>query len=317
MYLFYTFFVFFLYYDALSVIIKISLGKGAIQMRKFDIYDGKSVAVERQQRFRGKDEREHTHEFVELVYTTKGNFTHCINGKSYAVSRGDLLFINYGEVHSFTVDSEEAEFYNFSVKPEFMSENIVNSETINDIFLIFLPEGTEELQSRKTSCVRFFGEERVEIERIAKRMCDELENDDGGRPCQNFILNAYMRLIFAKLIRALLENVGDERPNLLTDEVLRYIDENFTSPVNATTLADHCFYNPAYLGRVFKAVYGKSMNDYIREKRLSYAMELLKTTSLSVEEICQRVGYSGKAQFYKNFKKLYGKAPGEFRKDNK
>ena len=86
-----------------------------------------------------------------------------------------------------------------------------------------------------------------------------------------------MRLIFAKLIRALLAEVGDPRPNLLTDEVIKYIDENFTSPVSATTLADHCFYNPAYLGRVFKAVYGKSMKEYIREKRLAYALELLRT----------------------------------------
>ncbi len=286
---------------------------GGIFMRTFDIYDGKSVAVEKQVRVRERDEAAHTHEFVELVYVTKGNFTHYINGKAYPTARGDLLFINYGEVHSFTVDSDEAEFYNFSVKPEFMSENIVNNETINDIFLIFLPEGTEELQARRTSCVRFVGEERVEIERIALRMCEELDEDRGQRPCHNFVLNAYMRLIFAKLIRALLENVGEDRPKLLTDEVLKYIDENFTSPVNAATLADHCFYNPAYLGRVFKAVYGKSMKEYLREKRLVYAMELLKTSSLSVEEIAERVGYSGKAQFYKNFKEFYGKAPGEFR----
>lgn len=283
-------------------------------MRKFDIYDGKSVAVESQERYRGKDECEHTHEFVELVYTTKGNFTHYINGKAYPTERGDLLFINYGEVHSFTVESDEAEFYNFSVKPEFVSENIIDSESINDIFLIFLPEGTEELNSRHTSCAHFIGEERVEIERIAEQMCRELESE--ARPCRSFILNAYMRLIFAKLIRALLDDVGDERPNLLTDEVLRYIDANFTSPVTATSLAQHCFYNPAYLGRVFKTVYGKGLKEYLREKRLSLAMELLESTSLSIDEICTRVGYASKALFYKNFKELYGKAPGEFRKDN-
>ena len=283
-------------------------------MRKFDICNGDNVAVEKQIRVKGHDEVEHTHEFVELVYMIKGKFTHYINGKAYPTERGDLLFINYGEVHSFTVESDEAEFYNFSVKPEFVSENIIDSESINDIFLIFLPEGTEELHSRHTSCARFIGEERIEIERIAETMCRELENTD--RPCRSFILNAYMRIIFAKLIRALLRDVGDERPNLLTDEVLRYIDVNFTSPVTAASLAEHCFYNPAYLGRVFKTVYGKSLKEYLREKRLSLAMELLQTTSLSVDEICTRVGYASKALFYKNFKELYGKAPGEFRKDN-
>ncbi len=283
-------------------------------MKKFDIYDGKSVHVGLQWRPAHANEPEHTHEFVELVYSVKGKFTHYINGKAYPVSRGDLLFINYGETHSFTSGDENASFYNFSVKPEFMSENIINSETINDIFLIFLPEGTEALHSRKTSCVRFIGEERVEIEEIAKKMCAELDDDSGTLPCKNLVLNAYMRLIFAKLIRALLRDVGEERPNILTDEVLKYIDANFTSPVNAAALANHCFYNPAYLGRVFKAVYGKSMNEYIREKRMNYAMEMLTSTSLSVEEICERVGYRSKAQFHKSFKEFYGKTPGEFRK---
>ncbi len=283
-------------------------------MINFDIYNGKSVMVEWQDRSPARHESEHTHDFVELVYTVKGRFTHYINGKPYPVSRGDLLFINYGETHSFTVDSSPAQFYNFLVKPEFMSENIVNSRTINDIFLIFLPEGTEELQARHTSCVRFSGEECVEIERIAEKMREELDPGVEERPCQSFILNAYMRLIFAKLIRALLENVGEDRPNILTDEVLRYIDANFTQPVSAASLADHCFYNPAYLGRVFKTVYGKSMKEYIREKRLSYALELLNNTDLPIEEILVRVGYQSKAQFYKNFKELYGKTPGELRK---
>ena len=283
-------------------------------MKKFDIHDGKGVAVELQWRPANAHEPEHTHEFVELVYTVKGSFTHYINGKPYHVSRGDMLFINYGETHSFDVGDEHSCFYNFCVKPEFMSENIISSETINDIFLIFLPEGTDALQSRGTSCVRFIGEERLEIERISKKMYDELDCDTGEIPCQSLVLNAYMRLIFAKLIRALLRDAGAERPNILTDEVLKYIDANFTSPVSSVTLANHCFYNPAYLGRVFKTVYGKSMNEYIREKRMNYAMEMLTSTSLSVEEICERVGYRSRAQFYKSFKEFFGKTPGEFRK---
>ena len=105
-------------------------------MRKFDICNGSGVAVEKQIRVKNHDEVEHTHEFVELVFMIKGKITHYINGKAYPTERGDLLFINYGEVHSFTVESEEAEFYNFSVKPEFVSENIIDSESINDIFLI-------------------------------------------------------------------------------------------------------------------------------------------------------------------------------------
>ena len=85
-----------------SAIIKSYKGhSGGDFMRRFDIYDGKSVAVEKQVRVKGRDEPPHTHEFVELVYMTKGNFTHYINGKAYPTARGDLLFINYFDGNRF------------------------------------------------------------------------------------------------------------------------------------------------------------------------------------------------------------------------
>ena len=96
--------------------------------------------------------------------------------------------------------------------------------------------------------------------------------------------------------------------------MLQYLDQNFTEPVTAATLANQCFYNPAYLGRVFKAVYGKSMKEYIREKRMEYAAKLLTEEGLSVNEVYMRVGYTSKTQFYKCFHAYYGTAPGEFKK---
>lgn len=254
-------------------------------------------------------EDEHTHNFIEMVYTISGECMHYINGRAFKVSRGDLLFINYGETHSFDALTD-MEAYNFFLKPEFISENLLDSESVNDIFLALLPESAEELQSSKTSCVHFSGNERVEIERVLEAMMFEMNEK---KQCANLVVNAYTRLIFAKLIRQLLQSTGDRRPNIFTDEILKYLDENYTSPITSESIAEHCFYNPAYLGRVFKAVHGKSIKDYIRIKRMEYAMQLLTETDLSIEEIYVRVGYCGKAQFYKNFKEFYGETPKKFR----
>lgn len=279
-------------------------------MRIFELTPNQDIKIEKSTRTVNQLEPEHTHDFIEIVYTFSGSGTHYINGKPYPVQRGDLLFINYGEVHAF-VPEEKLEFYNFLVKPEFIAENIVNSETIDDIFLLFLPDGAAEIQKRQTSCVRFFGAERKEIEQIAEKMVWESKKKG---PCYRLVLNSYMRLLFAKLIRALLATAGSDRPQLLTDEVLQYLDQNFTEPVTAVALANQCFYNPAYLGRVFKAVYGKSMKEYIRERRMEYAAKLLTEEGLPVNEVYVRVGYTSKTQFYKCFRAYYGTSPGEFKK---
>ena len=282
-----------------------------VMKKTFDIGYGDRFFISKNSRVpeRHGHEQEHLHDFIELVYILKGECTHYINGIPYKASRGDMLFINYGETHSFDVHSPMIA-YNFLIKPEFISENLVNSETVNDIFLALLPESSGELQKCKTSCVRFSGEDRLDIERMSEKMYLEVRAE---KPCYSLILNSYMKLILAMLIRKLLQNTGDDRPNILTSEILEYLDGNFTSPINAASLAEHCFYNPAYLGRVFKAVHGQSIKEYIRTKRMEYAMNLLKTTDLSIEEIYIKVGYSAKAQFYKNFKEYYGDSPKKFK----
>lgn len=281
-------------------------------MKKFVVTDELGIVVDRSVRKGGTREPEHTHDFIELVYTAEGSGTHYINGLPYPVRRGDLLFINYGEIHAIQFDTDLI-FYQFLVKPEFIAKHFVNSENIDDIFMMFLPEGAEEIQKRKTSCVRFFGIERTEIERICTAAFEESVQKQN---CHRFALNGYMQLLFTKLIRALMKSSATytDRAQILTEEILSYLDEHFTGPVTADTLAQHCFYNPAYLGRVFKTVYGKSLKEYIREKRMEYAAELLGTGQLSVDEVAERVGYTGKAQFYKHFVAQYGISPGKFLK---
>jgi AraC-like DNA-binding protein len=282
-----------------------------VKKKVFNLCNGAPFYVSRFSRGPGNHphEDEHTHNFLELVYTADGECMHYINGKAFKVLRGDLLFINYGETHSFDALTH-MEAYNFLLKPEFISENLIDSENVNDIFLALLPESAEELQSSKTSCVHFSGSDRMEIERSLDAIISELKDN---KQCVSLVVNAYVRLIFAKLIRQLLQNTGDRRPNIFTDELLKYLDENFTTPITLESIAEHCFYNPAYLGRVFKAVHGKSIKDYIRVKRMEYAMQLLCETDLPIEEIYARVGYCGKAQFYKNFKEYYGETPRKFR----
>ena len=277
----------------------------------FDLSDGLEFTVDKF----GRDpehhshEDEHTHNFIELIYTAQGSATHYISGKPYRVSRGDLLFINCGEVHSFDIH-EKTVAYNFLIKPEFISKNLVNSESINDIFLALLPDSAAELQKRKTPCVHFSANERIEIERAAETMYHEIFSTE---PCSTLILNSHMRLLFAKLIRELLRSTSFERPNILTDEIIAYLDANFTTPITASALAEHCFYNPAYLGRVFKAVYGKSIKEYLRNKRMEYSMYLITETDMPIDEIYLRSGYCSKAQFYKNFKEYFGDTPKKFR----
>lgn len=68
-----------------------------------------------------------------------------------------------------------------------------------------------------------------------------------------------------------------------------------------------------YVCHKFKEETGISVSDYILERRLTLAGELLQSSSLCVRDIARRVGYSADSYFIRRFKQKYGVTPGRMR----
>lgn len=62
-----------------------------------------------------------------------------------------------------------------------------------------------------------------------------------------------------------------------------------------------------------RAITGKSVNQYIREIRLTEAAYLIKETDLTIAEIAYKVGFGSQSYFNKVFRKYYGKTPGDYK----
>jgi AraC family L-rhamnose operon transcriptional activator RhaR len=254
----------------------------------------------------------HTHEFLELVYIYEGDGRQVVSGKSYSVHKGDLVFINYNQTHAFACESKMI-YYNYLLRPEFMSGSLLDAENIYDIFALSLfDEFGGEIDCARPM-VSFRGRELIEIEGIIQNMFEEFTEKSIG---YKSVMKGYMQVIFAKMIR---QSQNSNKKDLagyihkITPNILKYIDDNLFQKLTLVQLAEKCFYNPSYFSRVFKQCYGKSLTSYICERRMNEAMRLLKQTDLPIESVCGMVGYSDKAQFYKAFKKHSGTTPGEFR----
>ncbi|MEG0249358.1 MAG: AraC family transcriptional regulator [Peptostreptococcus sp.] len=64
----------------------------------------------------------------------------------------------------------------------------------------------------------------------------------------------------------------------------------------------------------YKSIYGESISDSIRKKRLETAANLLKNAKISVTDIAIKIGYADHSKFSKAFKKMYNITPSEYRK---
>lgn len=95
--------------------------------------------------------------------------------------------------------------------------------------------------------------------------------------------------------------------------VVDYIHDHLTEDLTLDTMANLAAMSGFHFSRAFKAATGKSPLQYVIAERLSLAKVLLKTTRLTVSEICFRSGYNDVSRFGQHFKRATGTTPARFR----
>lgn len=107
---------------------------------------------------------------------------------------------------------------------------------------------------------------------------------------------------------------GQEEQDDFVRSVRRFIRENLASlDLNRNSLAEHVHMNPDYLSSLFHARFGQTLSAYITQTRIDRAKELLGSTSLSLNEISKKTGFSSSSYFHKQFKKATGLTPQQYR----
>lgn len=102
----------------------------------------------------------------------------------------------------------------------------------------------------------------------------------------------------------------------VVEKAIAYLQSNYGDPnISAQYLADKYHITPSYFSRLFHEKCGCTFPDYLVALRIERARELLlERENLSIQEICELVGYSNASYFTTSFKKKYGMTPGQFRR---
>ena len=106
------------------------------------------------------------------------------------------------------------------------------------------------------------------------------------------------------------------RDSVFTSKVEEYISQHISDPaLNVSGIADHMAMSRATLYYKMNSSFGKGVAEVVEEKRMAMAEELLSTTSFSILDISEKVGYSSPRYFATRFKLLHGgQTPLKYRK---
>lgn len=106
-------------------------------------------------------------------------------------------------------------------------------------------------------------------------------------------------------------------PQTFIERLDYYLEKNITAPGFDVEMLSSCMnISRSSLFRKIKSETGYNISEYIKEKRLNVAIELIKTGKKNVEELSICCGFNSSSYFCKCFKSKYGVSPKEYIKLN-
>ncbi|MDI6618113.1 MAG: response regulator [Clostridiales bacterium] len=99
----------------------------------------------------------------------------------------------------------------------------------------------------------------------------------------------------------------------IIEHIKKYIEENLDGDLSLTKFSEMLHFNPSYLSRIYKQLTGESISEYIAEVKFNKAREMLKDTSLKINEIAFALGFETPSYFTRFFKKKANLSPQEYR----
>ena len=126
---------------------------------------------------------------------------------------------------------------------------------------------------------------------------------------ENAALMREMFRAYCRLVRK--HTMKDFSP--VVQKTILLIDSDLSANLSLTTLANSQGISSGYLSTLFRRETGKTVSEYIRDKRMKHAAHLLGTTHLQVQTIALHCGIMDVQYFSKTFKKHSGMTPKEYR----
>lgn len=147
----------------------------------------------------------------------------------------------------------------------------------------------------------------LHLDRTSAAFAAKIESAPNVDAAQALI--AEMAHVYCRLVR----KQSPKQYSPLIRKVVSHIEAELAGDLSLRNLAAVHNINPSYLSTLFRKETGKTVTEYINERRMETAMQLLSSTRLQIQTIAQHCGMSDANYFAKLFKKQFGQTPKQFR----
>ena len=233
------------------------------------------------------------HSYWELTYVDKGELLTTIDGVSYHLKQGDLIFYAPMQFHTqSTFEKISSSYLTINFKMNFNHADLL--------------------------CNKIFSIQRDSYF-IVTRLIEELSNDN---LYSNDLSLCYLKQLIIQMLR--LDNshfhskptthMQQTYENELLNDILLYIDNNIYEKISVSTLCEHFCISTSMLHSLFRKNMNNTAKNYINELKLSKSKELIRNSTHTLSEISEMLGFSSIHYFSKKFKSYFNISPTEYSK---
>ena len=225
--------------------------------------------------------------YWELTMVLKGSLTYIINNVSYHLEANDVIL-----VPAFSIRERPGGFtahylsFNFTVYD--------NALLPTDILY------KDAITSQIKNVFPLFTQKYI------------LDRDQTPSLSSNYP-RAKMTNILNFLLFELMEEIAFNTKSPHVKNILHFIEDNLLSPISLEDISNHLHLSKEYTASIFKKEMKKTVMDFVNERKMLYAKELLQTVNISVSELSEMLGFESYGYFSRVFKKYYAISPSKYK----
>lgn len=229
-----------------------------------------------------------------FILVQSGSGTVTVRNQEYTLSQGDCAFIDCSKPYSHSTEED----------PWSLRWVHLNGPTMPAVYQKYL---------ERSGSVIFSAQDTAVYE-------DLLHSLQGSALSDSYVRDMEVHQLLSALLTQIMkdcwnpEQTRKDIPSSDNTEQLRaYLSEHFTEKISLDVLSSRFFLSRFYLTKRFKEQYGVTISDYILDLRIRRAKELLRFSSLSLDEISAECGFYDLPYFSRKFKKAEGITPSAYR----
>ena len=249
----------------------------------------------------------HYHEFDKMILLLGGRVTYIVEGVTYFLRPWDLLLVRHDLIHRAVIDPSEP----YERIVIWLGRDWLSSRGNQEISLDACFETTLQ---KNFHLLRFDPKRRLVYMQLLQDLEDAVRSEEFGHGlladtlCQQLMIAVNRDVLHNRTAE---EQTDSYRLDPKMEEVLRYIAANLSGKLDVDTLAGHFYLSRYYLMHRFKATTGYTVHQYINQKRLLRAGELIRS-GVPVMKAAGEVGFQEYSTFLRAFQNTFHANPRQF-----